>query len=285
MLVLRLIFNYDDLLICSLKILFFMKIATWNVNSIRTRQQHVIDWLQKTTVDVLCVQETKVVDENFPREPFEKLGYHLYISGQKSYNGVAIFSLQPLTEIKIGFSSIIGDENAKDLDEQKRVIMGVIDNVRIINLYVPNGAALDSEKYDYKLRWLKMLREYLVILLAQTTEDICVCGDFNIALEDRDIYNPKGKEKQIMASPRERQALKDVLEIGFKDAFRKFTSEGGQFTWWDYRHEGFQRDRGWRIDHHYLTPKLHEKAIDCKIDIEPRKLAQPSDHAPVIVEF
>jgi exodeoxyribonuclease III len=269
----------------SLKIRLFMKVATWNVNSIRTRQQHVIDWLEKTTVDVLCLQETKVVDEDFPKEPFEKLGYHLYISGQKSYNGVAIFSRQPLTEIKTGFASVLGNAIAEDFDVQKRVISGVINNIRIVNLYVPNGAALDSEKYDYKLRWLKVLREYLVFLLAQTTEDICVCGDFNIALEDRDIYNPKGKEKHIMASPGERQALREVLEIGFKDAFRKFTSEGGHYTWWDYRHGGFQRDRGWRIDHHYLTQSLYEKAIACKIDIEPRKLTQPSDHAPVIVEF
>jgi exodeoxyribonuclease III len=262
-----------------------MKVATWNVNSIRTRQQHIVDWLQTNPVDVLCLQETKVVDEDFPREPFEKLGYHLYISGQKAYNGVAIFSLKLLADIKIGFSSVLENEVAQEFDVQKRVISGVINNIRIVNLYVPNGAEIDSEKYDYKLRWLTVLREYLAILLAQTTEDICICGDFNIALEDRDIYDPKGKEKHIMASPRERQALQEVLAIGFKDAFRKFNREGEQFSWWDYRHGGFQRNRGWRIDHHYLTPKLYEKAIDCKIDIEPRKLSQPSDHVPVIVEF
>ncbi|OKH20222.1 exodeoxyribonuclease III [Hydrococcus rivularis NIES-593] len=264
-----------------------MKIVTWNVNSIRTRQQHVVDWLQKNPVDVLCLQETKVTDADFPRDCFEKLGYHLYISGQKSYNGVAIFSLQPLTQISTGFAPVLGDLLAKDsdFDSQKRVITGVIDEIRIVNLYVPNGAAVDSEKYEYKLRWLKVLKDYLKTLREKSSEELCVCGDFNIALEDRDIYDPKGKENHIMASPRERQALQEVLAIGLKDAFRKFTAEGGYFSWWDYRHGGFQRNRGWRIDHHYLTPQLYERAISCRIDVEPRKLPQPSDHAPVIVEF
>jgi exodeoxyribonuclease-3 len=262
-----------------------MKVATWNVNSIRTRQQHVINWLQKNPVDVLCLQETKVIDEDFPRDPFTKLGYHLYIYGQKSYNGVAIFSLQPLENIGTGFSEILGDSLAEDFDLQKRVITGVIGNVRLVNLYVPNGEAIDSLKYEYKLRWLKVLKEYLKILLEKTPGELCVCGDFNIALEDKDIYEAKGKDNHIMSSPRERKAFKEVLEIGLKDAFRKFTSEGGHFSWWDYRQGGFQRNRGWRIDCHYLTPKLYEKAISCKIDIEPRTLPQPSDHAPVIVEF
>ncbi|AFY78248.1 MAG: exodeoxyribonuclease III [Hydrococcus sp. C42_A2020_068] len=264
-----------------------MKIATWNVNSIRTRQQHVVDWLQNNPVDVLCLQETKVTDADFPRDCFEKLGYHLYISGQKSYNGVAIFSLQPLTQISTGFAPVLGDLLAEDLDfdSQKRVITGVIGEIRIVNLYVPNGAAVDSEKYDYKLRWLKVLKDYLKTLREKSSEELCVCGDFNIALEDRDIYDPKGKENHIMASPRERQALQKVLAIGLKDAFRKFTAEGGHFSWWDYRQGGFQRNRGWRIDHHYLTPQLYERAISCRIDVEPRKLPQPSDHAPVIVEF
>jgi exodeoxyribonuclease-3 len=262
-----------------------MKVATWNVNSIRTRQQQVADWLENNAVDILCLQETKVIDKDFPRIIFEKLGYNIYISGQKAYNGVAIFSQQPLEDIRAGFTTIVGEDLAENFDEQKRVITGVIEGMRIVNLYVPNGASVDSEKYDYKLRWLKVLREYLTILQNQSPGELCVCGDFNVALEDRDIYNPKGKENHIMSSPRERQALQEVLEIGLKDAFRKFTSEGGYFSWWDYRTGGFQRNRGWRIDHHYLTPKLYEQAISCTIDIEPRKLTQPSDHAPVIVEF
>lgn len=262
-----------------------MKIATWNVNSIRIRQQSIIDWLQINPVDVLCLQETKVIDEDFPREPFEKLGYHLYIAGQKSYNGVAIFSLQPLTEISIGFAPVLGNLLAEDFDLQKRVISGIIGEIRIVNLYVPNGAAIDSDKYDYKLRWLKTLQEYLKFLCEKTPKEFCVCGDFNVALEDKDIYDSKGKENHIMSSPGERKALQEVLDIGLKDAFRKFTTEGGHFSWWDYRQGGFQRNRGWRIDHHYLTSNLYEKAISCKIDVEPRKLPQPSDHAPVIVEF
>ncbi|ACK65064.1 exodeoxyribonuclease III [Rippkaea orientalis PCC 8801] len=262
-----------------------MKVATWNVNSIRTRQPHVIDWLKTNNIDVLCVQETKVIDQDFPKTPFEELGYHLYIYGQKAYNGVAIFSRQPLEDVTMGFTPIVGESLAEDFDEQKRVITGIFQGVRIVNLYVPNGSAVGTEKYDYKLRWLKVLKQYLTQFLEKSKQELCICGDFNIALEDKDIYNSKSKEDHIMSSPLERESLKDILDLGLKDAFRKFTSEGGQFSWWDYRSGGFQRNRGWRIDHHYLTPKLYEKAISCTIDIEPRKLTQPSDHAPVIVEF
>lgn len=261
-----------------------MKVATWNVNSIRIRQQQVSNWLLTHPVDVLCLQETKVIDHNFPKTPFEELGYHLYISGQPSYNGVAIFSRQPLENVRIGFTSVVGDL-AQDFDLQKRVISGIINDVLIVNIYVPNGGAFESDKYEYKLRWLKMLCEYLTLLKDTYTQEICVCGDFNIAPEDKDIYNPKGKENHIMASPQERKALQEVLEIGLKDAFRKFTLEGGHYSWWDYRSGGFKRNRGWRIDHHYLTPKLYERATSCTIDLEPRKEEKPSDHTPVIVEF
>ena len=259
-----------------------MKVATWNVNSIRSRLQIVTDWLQQHQVDVLCLQETKVQDKDFPRSPFEDLGYNLYISGQKSYNGVALFSLKPLEDVSYGFSPIVGEVG--DLDQQKRVISGIADGVRIVNLYVPNGSAIASEKYEYKLSWLKLLRTYLQTLQKQEPE-ICVCGDFNIALEDKDIYTNKARDKHIMSSPVEREALKQVLELGFQDAFRKFTDEPGQFSWWDYRSGGFARNRGWRIDHHYLTEKLYQQAINCWIDVEPRKLEKPSDHAPVVVEF
>ncbi|HEY9799573.1 MAG TPA: exodeoxyribonuclease III [Leptolyngbyaceae cyanobacterium] len=260
-----------------------MKVATWNVNSVRTRLEQVVDWLKQNPVDVLCLQETKVVDADFPRSPLENLGYNLYISGQKAYNGVALISQQPLVDVKCGFTPILPDIDQK-WDEQKRVITGVIDGVRIVNLYVPNGSAIASEKYDYKLRWLTVLREYLrSLLLLQPA--ICVCGDFNIALEDIDIHEKVNAANHIMASPAERQALRDVLELGFADAFRKFTSEGGHYSWWDYRAASFTRNKGWRIDHHYLTPILYEKAKSCIIDISPRKLTQPSDHTPVIVEF
>jgi exodeoxyribonuclease III len=271
-----------------------MKIATWNVNSIRTRLDAVVAWLQENPVDVLCLQETKVVDADFPRSRLEQIGYHLYISGQKAYNGVAILSREPLTDVTIGFAPILGIEAVGDLDEQKRVITGIIQNVRIVNLYVPNGASVGSEKYLYKLRWLQVLREYLQALIEnkhsgsieqiQNPPSLCVCGDFNIALEDKDIYKPKG-ENHIMASGLERQALKTVLELGLADAFRKFTPEGGHFTWWDYRAGGYQNNRGWRIDHHYLTPELYARAISCTIDIVPRTQPQPSDHVPVTVSL
>lgn len=262
-----------------------MQIATWNVNSIRTRQEIVINWLKNNPVDVLCLQETKVRDEQFPLAPFQEIGYHVSISGQKAYNGVAIFSSQPLQELSMGFAPVLGEELVGDYDEQKRVISGVIDNVRIVNLYVPNGSAIDSDKYVYKLGWLDLLKQYLQKLQAEESLEICICGDFNIALEDKDIHNPKGKAKHVMSSPPEREALKHILDLGFQDVFRKFTPEEGNYSWWDYRSGGFARNRGWRIDHHYFTPKLYTKATNCWIDIEPRKLEKPSDHAPVIVEY
>lgn len=267
-----------------------MKVATWNVNSIRTRLLQVVDWLRQNMVDVLCLQETKVVDADFPRSPFEQLGYHLYVSGQKSYNGVAILSNQPLQDVTTGFTPILpGKSNLEPslleiMDLQKRVITGVIDSTRIVNLYVPNGAAVGSEKYEYKLQWLKVLREYLRSLLLGSPA-ISMCGDFNIALEDRDIHDPVSLTGSIMASELERQALREILELGFVDAFRKFTKEGGHFSWWDYRAAALSRNCGWRIDHHYLTPELYQQANSCIIDTSPRKLPKPSDHTPVIVEF
>ncbi|MGH1393368.1 MAG: exodeoxyribonuclease III [Trichormus sp.] len=260
-----------------------MKIATWNVNSIRTRLEQVVDWLKQNPVDVLCLQETKVIDADFPRSPLEDLGYHLYISGQKAYNGVALISQQPLENVTTGFTKVLPDIDPV-WDEQKRVITGVIDGVRIVNLYVPNGSSVGSEKYEFKLRWLTVLRKYLQTLL-QSEPSICMCGDFNIALEARDIHEQVKAENHIMASEAERQALREILELGFADAFRKFTSQGGHFSWWDYRTAAFRRNHGWRIDHHYLTPVLYDRAASCTIDINPRKLPQPSDHTPVILEF
>ncbi len=264
-----------------------MNIATWNVNSVRTRLDHVIDWLTANPIDLLCLQETKVVDEDFPRQRFADMGYQCYVSGQKSYNGVALISKTPLADVKIGFSALLG-EGVAEWDAQKRVIQGTLHGVCVVNLYVPNGSEIGSEKYGYKLHWLSILRDYLQTLLQSESPHVTqllVCGDFNIALEDRDIHNPAGREAHIMASDAERSALQTVLELGFHDAFRKFTAEGGHFSWWDYRTGGFRRNMGWRIDHIYLTPPLYDRAIACTIDKAPRSLEKPSDHAPVIVEL
>ncbi|MDY6940099.1 MAG: exodeoxyribonuclease III [Cyanobacteriota bacterium] len=262
-----------------------MKIATWNVNSIRTRQDIVVEWLQQTQVDILCLQETKVVDEIFPKAPFENIGYHLYISGQKAYNGVAIFSRSPLQDVSRGFTPILGEELVGDFDIQKRLIAGTFEGVRIISTYVPNGGSIDSDKYQYKLRWLELLRQYLDQQIDKETQ-LCICGDFNIAPDDRDIHTPTTPEDKIVGTtPPERQALKEILDLGLTDAFRAFTQEGGIYSWWDYRAAAFRRNRGWRIDHHYLTPRLSDRAIGCTIDVAPRKLPKPSDHTPVIVEL
>lgn len=241
-----------------------------------------MQWLQDNPVDVLCMQETKVVDKDFPRSPFEQLGYHIYVSGQKSYNGVAMLSRSPLEDVSTGFAPVLG---VGDFDEQKRVIAGVVDGVRVVNLYVPNGSSIGSDKYEYKLTWLKALRSYLQALLEKQPGAMCICGDFNIAPEDKDIHDPLGCKNSVMASDLERQALQEILKLGFFDAFRKFTTEGGHFSWWDYRAGAFRRNWGWRIDHHYLTPDLYERSTSCIIDKAPRKLEKPSDHAPVIVEF
>lgn len=261
-----------------------MKIATWNVNSIRTRQAIVCQWLQDNPVDVLCLQETKVVDRDFPRQPFEDLGYHVAIAGQKSYNGVALMSRSPLNEVGIGFAAVLDAETVGDLDDQKRAIAATVGNLRVVNLYVPNGGNYDSDKYHYKLRWLAGLTDYLRQSIDKYT-NLCVCGDFNIAPDDRDIHTPPGDKPIVGTTPAERDALQDVLALGLADAFRKFDDRDEQYSWWDYRAASFRRNRGWRIDHHYLTSDLYDRATSCIIDVAPRKLEKPSDHAPVVVDL
>ncbi len=235
-------------------------------------------------MDLLCLQETKVIDPDFPRAAIEALNYQVYIFGQKSYNGVALLSRSPLDPVMLGFAAVLGEE-ATALDEQKRVISGRLGDLCVVNLYVPNGSEIGSEKYLHKLRWLATLRDYLKALLPQQPH-LLVCGDFNVALEDRDIHNPKGREKHIMSSDAEREALQhSVLDLGLIDIFRQFNSEPGQFSWWDYRTAAFSRNSGWRIDHHYLSPALSQTAQSCIIDKTPRAWEKPSDHTPVIVEL
>ncbi len=261
-----------------------MKVTCWNVNSIRTRLDHVTDWLKTHPVDVLCLQETKVIDEDFPVQAFTDIGYNAYFYGQKSYNGVAMLSREPLREVKMGFSAVIDKSEVGDLDDQRRVMSGVMGDVRIVNLYVPNGSSLGSDKFAYKLKWLALLKQYLAQQL-EAYPQLNVCGDFNIALENKDIHSDKNRDKQVMATPVERETLRDVLSIGLSDAFRKFTDEGGHYSWWDYRTNAFVRNMGWRIDHHYLSQELYEVAESCTIDVEPRGLERPSDHVPVTVEY
>ncbi len=264
-----------------------MKIASWNVNSIRTRLDHVLDWLYAQSVDVLCLQETKVIDDDFPKAPFQDEGYQVYISGQKAYNGVALISRTALSEVSAGFTPLLSQNDlTQKYDQQKRLMTGIVaPGIRILNLYVPNGSEINSDKYIYKLEWLDLLYSYVEKLLSQNPQHLLICGDFNIALEDRDIHDPSSRETHIMATDRERQALQKVLALGLQDAFRKFNSEPGQFSWWNYRAASFQRNLGWRIDHHYLTPTLYERATACIIDAAPRRLPKPSDHAPAVVEI
>ncbi|MCT0226534.1 exodeoxyribonuclease III [Synechococcus sp. CS-1328] len=262
-----------------------MRIATWNVNSVRTRLEQVLAWLEQERPDVLCLQETKVADDLFPLAAFEALGYAVAISGQKAYNGVAILSTLPIEDVQVGFTALLPeDPEAQGLSEQKRVISAWIDGVRVLNLYVPNGSALKSEKYPYKLAWLACLQRYLDVLTEQG-EPLCVVGDFNIGLEDRDLHDPARLSGGIMASEPERQALRQLLAERLVDAFRLFEPEAGHWSWWDYRSGGWERDRGWRIDHIYLDDELQAQATGCVIHKQLRGNVQPSDHAPVVVNL
>jgi len=262
-----------------------MRIATWNVNSVRTRLDQVVAWLQQERPEVLCLQETKVTDELFPRAAFEALGYQVVISGQKAYNGVALLSLLPLDDVQVGFEALLpGDPEAPGLSEQKRVISALVDGVRVLNLYVPNGSSLSSEKYAYKLEWLACLQRYLAVQETQG-DPLCMVGDFNIGPEDRDLPDPKRQTGGIMASQAEREALQLVLGDRLSDVFRVFESDTGHWSWWDYRSGAWDRDKGWRIDQIYLTDDLLGCATGCLIHKATRGNEQPSDHAPVVVNL
>ena len=262
-----------------------MRIASWNVNSVRTRLDQVLAWLEQAQPDVLCLQETKVADELFPHAAFEGLGYSCAISGQKAYNGVALVSRLPMEDVQIGFTALLpNDPEAPALSEQKRVISALIDGVRVLNLYVPNGSSLSSEKYPYKLQWLGCLKRYLAMQEEQA-DPLCMVGDFNIGPEARDLHDPERLSGGIMASNAEREALQAALAGRLSDAFRLFEPGSGHWSWWDYRSGAWDRDQGWRIDHIYLSEDLVECATGCVIDKGPRGNIQPSDHAPVVVNL
>ena len=262
-----------------------MRIASWNVNSVRTRLDQVLTWLKQAQPDVLCLQETKVADELFPHAAFEELGYSCAISGQKAYNGVALISRLPIEDVQIGFTALLpNDPEASALSDQKRVISALIDGVRVLNLYVPNGNSLSSEKYPYKLQWLGCLKRYLERQEAQA-DPLCMVGDFNIGPEACDLHDPERLTGGIMASAPERQALQAALAGRLTDAFRVFEPASGHWSWWDYRSGAWDRDQGWRIDHIYLSEDLLSCATGCVIDKAPRGNTQPSDHAPVVVNL
>jgi exodeoxyribonuclease-3 len=253
-----------------------MKLATWNVNSLKVRLPHLADWLAKAGPSVVCLQELKTEDAKFPRAEVEATGYQAVFSGQKTYNGVAILSRSALLEVVAGIPGF--------QDEQKRVIAATVDGVRVICVYCPNGQALGSEKYDYKLRWFAALREYLAAEI-QRHPRLAVAGDFNVAPEDRDVHDPKAWEGQVHVSEPERAAWRALLGVGLKDAFRLFEQPEKIYSWWDYRMMGFRRNAGLRIDQVLVSEELARRCIGCGVDKEPRKLERPSDHAPVVAEF
>ena len=253
-----------------------MKIAAWNVNSLNVRLPHVLDWLAANQPDVLCLQETKQEDSKFPYEALKEAGYNAIHSGQKTYNGVAILSTHAMTDIELG---IAGFE-----DEQKRVISATINGVRIVCVYIVNGQAVDSEKYEYKMRWLTALNSWLAGEL-QKYPKLAVLGDYNIAPDDRDCHDPAAWVGQILVSPPEREHFQQLLQLGFHDSFRLFEQPEKSFSWWDYRMMGFRRNFGMRIDHILVSEALKASCTAAYIDKTPRKLERPSDHTPVVLEL
>jgi exodeoxyribonuclease-3 len=250
-----------------------MKIATWNVNSLKVRLPHVLDWLAATQADVLCLQETKMEDKAFPYAELEAAGYRAAHNGQKTYNGVAILARGTLEEVRFDIPDFA--------DEQKRVLAATIDGVRVVCAYMPNGQEVGSDKYEYKLRWLAALKDHLREEL-QRFPQLALLGDYNIAPEDRDVHDPAAWKDQILCSEPERAAFRQFVELGLVDAFRLFEQPPKLYSWWDYRQMGFRLNRGLRIDHILLSPPLAAACGACSIDKAPRKLERPSDHAPVL---
>ncbi|MEM9208399.1 MAG: exodeoxyribonuclease III [Pseudomonadota bacterium] len=253
-----------------------MKIATWNVNSLKVRLDHVKQWLTTVEPDVLVLQEIKQVTEDFAADAFAAMGYRALASGQKTYNGVAVIARalpeDPVTDFP-GFE-----------DPQRRILAVTVAGVRVVNLYVPNGSSLESDKYQYKLRWLAALRSFLKSEL-DAHEHVVVLGDFNIAPHDRDVYDPEKWGEDVLCSPPERAALAAILDLGFTDVFRQFVPDEKVFSWWDYRAGAFRRNAGLRIDLILASQALAENSKDSYIDREPRTWERPSDHTPVVAEF
>ena len=253
-----------------------MKIATWNVNSFKVRLPHVLDWLATNQPDVLCLQELKQEDSQFPSEALQDAGYQAVFSGQKTYNGVAILSKSTPTDVQYGIPDFA--------DEQKRVIAATINGVRIICVYIPNGQSVDSDKYQYKLSWLTALLAWLKVELEKFPK-LALLGDYNIAPEDRDVHDPQAWAGNVLVSEPERDAFRALEQLGMRDSFRLFEQPEKSYSWWDYRMMAFRRNIGLRIDHILLSAPLVTACVSCVIDRTPRKLERPSDHAPVMAEI
>jgi exodeoxyribonuclease-3 len=253
-----------------------VKIATWNVNSLNVRLPHVIEWLNVASPDVLVLQEIKQITEKFDAAAFQELGYEGIASGQKTYNGVAVVSRTAAADIVTDFP---GFE-----DPQRRILATTIDGVRVINLYIPNGSSVGSDKYAYKLGWLSALRGFLEQEL-KIHDKLVVLGDFNIAPDDRDVHDPEKWGDDILCSPDERAALRSLLDLGLTDVFRLFEQPEKTFSWWDYRAAGFRRNAGLRIDLILASASLAGQTVASYVDREPRTWERPSDHAPVVAEF
>mgnify|MGYP001444736950 CR=1 FL=1 len=253
-----------------------MKIASWNVNSLKVRLPQVLTWLDTRAPDVLALQETKLLDENFPAEALASAGYQVVFSGQKTYNGVALLSRHPITDVTTDPPGLE--------DAQRRILAATVDGIRIVNLYVVNGEAVGSEKYAYKLDWLRRVHLWLADELAQHPRMV-VLGDFNIAPEDRDVHDPEAWREQVLCSTPEREALQHILDLGLGDCFRQMPQEANRFSWFDYRAASFRRNRGLRIDLILASAPLLAQCSASSIDLEPRGWERPSDHAPVIAEF
>lgn len=252
------------------------KIASWNVNSIRVRLPQVIAWLASAKPDILALQETKIEDANFPQAELNALGYQVIFSGQKAYNGMAIIS-------KINTEGMYKELPDME-DPQKRVLGCSLEELRFLNLYVPNGEHPTSKKYEYKLNWLQKLNNHLQSEIKQFSKMVIV-GDFNIAPHDLDVYDPAKWEGQILCSGPERQAFNQILDLGFVDSYRHLSSETKDFTWWDYRLNAYKRNLGLRIDHILVSKELIKNCTACYVDRVPRGWERPSDHAPIIAEF
>ena len=253
-----------------------MKIATWNVNSLKVRLLQVLQWLKDNPVDILCLQETKLTDEKFPLTEIEAAGYQAVFTGQKTYNGVAILAKETASDIV--------RNNPLFPDEQQRIVAATFGKIRIVCAYVPNGQSVGSDKYRYKIEWLRALRNWLEEEKKKYPY-LALLGDYNIAPEDRDVYDPVAWAGNILVSELERLAFRALLDIGLVDAFRLFEQPEKSYSWWDYRQLAFPRNRGLRLDHILLSGKLASLCSACTIDCQPRKWKQPSDHTPVIAEL